>query len=148
MPWPAIGEIGRLPDAIAIIPTGSTEQHGPHLPVFADSLFATALAKRTAELLPVPVLVTPVVNVGLSDHHATFPGTITLSSEVFAAVIRAHVDAMRRIGIRRVALFSGHGGNFRALGEVAAKYQIDAADCQVVAYSDLARFLSIMFESG
>jgi creatinine amidohydrolase len=146
MSWPKVAELGS--SAIGLIPVGATEQHGPHLPVLTDSLFAGALARRVADRLPAEVLVTPVLHIGRSDHHTGFPGTITLDAATYEAVVSAHIDALRRIGITRVAMFSGHGGNFTALGEIAARYEERDADVRVVAYTDLLRFLEVMMQAG
>jgi creatinine amidohydrolase len=142
------GQLAERGEAIGLVPVGSTEQHGPHLPLFTDTLFAAGLADRVADRLPVDVVVTPVISVGLSDHHLAFPGTITLDSETFEAVLVAHFDALKRMGITRIATFSGHGGNFRALGEITARYSQQQPELRVVAYSDLQRFLDLMLEAG
>ena len=139
--WPETEELGRDPEVVGLIPTGALEQHGPHLPLGTDFLAADALAREVAERLPVPVVVTPTLTAGLSDHHLAFAGTVSLSRETFGGLIDAHIAAFERIGITRVAIFSGHGGNFAFIGELAASY---SGSARVIAYDDLLGFARVM----
>jgi len=109
---------------IVVVPIGSTEQHGPHLPVQVDSLLVAEVAKRAAERSgDTPILVMPTVWTGLAEHHMAFGGTLTLDYPVFFALIRQICLSLSRQGIRRIALLNGHGGNILALqlaaGELA-----------------------------
>lgn len=91
---------------------------------------------------------TPVLTAGLSDHHLAFPGTVSLSRDTFGGWIDAHIAGFERIGIRRVAVFSGHGGNFAFIGEVAAAYARRGGPTRVIAYDDLMRFVRVMAEAA
>jgi creatinine amidohydrolase len=105
-------------NAIVIVPVGSLEQHGPHLPVEVDSQLGEHVALRTARkvaALGEPVLVTPVVWTGVSEHHMSFGGTITLDLPEFTAVITGIVKSLLRHGFRRIVLLNAHGGNENAL---------------------------------
>src|SRR4051794_27684704 len=105
-------------DAIVILPVASIEQHGPHLPVEVDSMLGEAVAARTAEKVLAkgqPVLVLPVLWTGLSEHHMSFGGTITLDYPAFAAVVEGVVRSVLRHGFRRIVLLNAHGGNENAL---------------------------------
>src|SRR6266404_2598338 len=104
-------------DAIVIVPVGSLEQHGPHLPVEIDTLLGEAVALRTARLAAEqePVLVLPMLWTGLSEHHMSFGGTITLDAEAFFASVRCICQSVVRHGFRRIVLWNGHGGNDNAL---------------------------------
>jgi creatinine amidohydrolase len=140
-------EASALPaGAIGVVQVGALEQHGPHLPLCTDDLITEAVVRRVAERVAVPLVVAPLVAVGLSDHHAAFPGTVTLERAVFDGLLEAHVAAFARMGVRRVALVSAHGGNFRALGELADRLR--APDLDVRAYADFARFLQVMAAAG
>lgn len=143
--WPEAQALGERGDAIGLIPTGALEQHGPHLPLGTDFLVAGALARVVADKLPVPVVVTPTLTAGLSDHHLAFPGTVSLSQEMFGGWIEAHITGLERIGIRQVAVFSGHGGNFAFIGDLAASY---AGPARVIAYDDLLGFVRVMDEAA
>jgi creatinine amidohydrolase len=108
-------------DAIVILPVASLEQHGPHLPVEVDSILGEAVAARTAVKVLAkgqPVLVLPVIWTGLSEHHMSFGGTVTLDNAVFAGLIEGVVRSVLRHGFRRVALLNAHGGNENALRSI------------------------------
>src|SRR5712692_9609109 len=104
-------------DAIVIVPVGSLEQHGPHLPVEIDSLLGETVALRTARLAAEKenVLVLPMLWTGLSEHHMSFGGTITLDTDTFLAVLRCVCESIVRHGFRRIVLLNGHGGNENAM---------------------------------
>jgi creatinine amidohydrolase len=110
-------EQARL-NAIVIVPVASLEQHGPHLPVEVDSILGETVALGTAQKVQAKgekVLVLPVIWTGLSEHHMSFGGTVTLDNAAFAAVIEGVVRSVRRHGFRRIVLLNAHGGNENAL---------------------------------
>lgn len=105
-------------NAIVILPIASLEQHGLHLPVEVDSILGETVAARTAAKVQAkgqPVLVLPVIWTGLSEHHMTFGGTVTLDNAAFAAMIEGVVRSVLRLGFRRIVLLNAHGGNENAL---------------------------------
>lgn len=105
-------------NAIVILPVASLEQHGPHLPVEVDSILGETVAARTAEKMQAagqPVLVLPVLWTGLSEHHMTFGGTVTLDNATFTALVEGVVRSVSRHGFRRIVLLNAHGGNENAL---------------------------------
>jgi len=146
--WPEASALRDRDDVIGLIPTGALEQHGPHLPLGTDFLVAEALAQAVADRLPVPVVVTPVLSAGLSEHHLAFPGTVTLTRETFAGWVEAHVAALGRIGVSRIALFSAHGGNFAFIGELAAGFARQGGSTRVIAYDDLWGFIGVMADAA
>ena len=105
-------------NAIVILPIASLEQHGPHLPVEVDSILGETVASRTAQKIlskGQAVLVLPVLWTGLSEHHMSFGGTVTLDNATFAALIEGVVRSVLRHGFRRMVLLNAHGGNENAL---------------------------------
>ena len=104
-------------DAMVIVPVGSLEQHGPHLPVEVDSMLGETVALRAAALIAEhePVVVLPCIWTGLSEHHMSFGGTITLDFETFFNVIRCVCQSLVRHGFKRIVLLNGHGGNDNAM---------------------------------
>ncbi len=101
-------------NAIVLIPTGSTEQHGPHLPVGTDAILATWFAERAASGLReqgVPALVAPTFAIANSMHHMHFAGSLSLSPRTYIQVLQEQVRAMASHGFRRFAIINGHGGN-------------------------------------
>jgi creatinine amidohydrolase len=142
--WPE-AEALRGRRVLGLIPTGAVEQHGPHLPLATDSLVAAELGRRIAERLVEPVVVAPVLPGGLSSHHLAFSGTVTLTEDVFGAVLTAYVEAFGRMGISDVAVFSAHGGNFAFLAQYEAAHAERNADARLVAYSNLTGYAEAMF---
>jgi creatinine amidohydrolase len=115
-------------DAIVIVPVGSTEQHGPHLPVMVDYRLATEVARRGAVKLAAaghPVLVTPTVWTGFAEHHMELGGTITLDYAAFYGVIRGIVRSLARDGFRRICVLNGHGGNIAPLVVAVSELTIE-----------------------
>ncbi|MGE0241736.1 MAG: creatininase family protein [Parvibaculaceae bacterium] len=108
-------------DPLVILPIGSTEQHGPHLPVQVDSLLVAEVAGRAAERMKEPVLVMPTIWTGLAEHHMGLGGTVTLDYATFHALIRQVCLSLTRQGIGRIALLNGHGGNIVALQVMAGE---------------------------
>ena len=97
---------------VAVVPVGSTEQHGPHLPMGTDMASVLYVARRAAERLHPRVVVTPPpVMVGISAQHMGYPGTLTLSPETFMNAVFEVCKSLRRHGIKSVIILNGHGGN-------------------------------------
>lgn len=113
-------------DAIVIIPIGATEQHGPHLPVMVDHRLAMQVAVRAAQLIAVQekVVVTPVIPFGMSEHHISLGGTITLDFATMAAVVRCVCESAIRQGFRRLFVLNGHGGNIAALETIVTELTV------------------------
>lgn len=141
--WPEAAEIAAAGRVLGLVPLGATEQHGPHLPLATDTLIAEVLAREVAEQLDVPVVVTPVPPGGLSTHHLGFPGTVTIPEAAFRAWVVASVEALERMGIREIAVFSAHGGNFAFLRELAVGYGQENPGVTLVAYDDLTRYFGL-----
>ena len=110
-------EIERLRDegAIVIIPTGSIEQHGPHLPVGADYLISTGYAERVAKILHdrygKSAVVAPSVAVANSLHHMSFPGTISLQPATYMQWLLEYCQCIAQHGFTKIVMINGHGGN-------------------------------------
>lgn len=100
-------------DVTVVIPTGSTEQHGPHLPLVVDSCVVEHIARNAAERASheVPIVVAPTVTYGSSHHHLPWAGTMSLSVKTYMAVIEDLIRCVVHHGGKRVALVNGHGGN-------------------------------------
>ena len=111
-------EIGACaPNSIALLPVASIEQHGQHLPVSTDTAIGTEVARRAEAALPHKVVLVPTLWVGNSHHHIDFPGTLSLRSETYIAVLRDLVDCLLKSGFRKVVLLNSHGGNVTPLSE-------------------------------
>lgn len=112
MTWPEVAERLEVCD-IAIVPIGSTEQHGPALPVDNDHFIATQISHSVAELLwdDVRVTVAPTIAYGFSPHHMDFKGTISLRESTLASLIVDVCVSLVVQGFRKIILLNGHGGN-------------------------------------
>ena len=103
-------------DALPVLPIGSLEQHGPHLPVWTDSFIAHAMCIAAAErATDIPAVVLPPLWTGLSEHHLPFGGTITLDHATLHAVLRCVVRSLQAQGFSRLLIVNGHGGNIDPL---------------------------------
>lgn len=121
---PERGVSGRAttwPDAtdrpILLVPIGSCEQHGPHLPLVTDTLIAEAIAAAAGERTPGTV-VTPALGITASGEHAGFAGTLSIGTDVMSRVV---VELVRSSDwAAGVVLVNGHGGNRDAVGRATA----------------------------
>src|SRR5262249_30017471 len=104
-------------DAIVILPVGSMEQHGPHLPVGVDTILTEGVCRAAAgQAAPaVPVVVAPTVWCGMAEHHMAFGGTFTFDIPTYRTVLLAFLKSIERHGFTRVLIINGHGGNTAAL---------------------------------
>ncbi len=104
---------------IVLIPAGALEQHGPGMALGTDLVRAEAVVAQVASNLAGRVVVGPSIPVGVSPHHMAFPGTVTLTTGTFAAVVREYVTSLYRHGWTRFLVVTGHGGNNATLTTVA-----------------------------
>lgn len=110
---------------LAILPVGSTEQHGPHAPLGTDVIAAEAVADAAVERTERPVVRAPAIPVGVAEEHRQFPGTMWVSPETFRRYVRESVASLAHHGFDRVVIVNGHGGNVDALREVGARLTRD-----------------------
>jgi len=107
--WPEVADLHR--DTVVLIPTGSLEQHGPHLPLSTDSILVTAVAEAVEAGLADSVLLTPTVWQGASTHHRAYAGTISASFAGYGESLRAIIADLGAHGFHRFYVLNGHGGN-------------------------------------
>jgi creatinine amidohydrolase len=106
---------------VVILPTGSTEQHGPHLPLHVDAFLAESVCLEAARRAPDRVLVLPAVSYGLNLHHIDFPGTIHVEPETFIAFCLDITKSVAYHGFRKILIVNGHGSNSPLVDLVARK---------------------------
>ncbi|MCW5734698.1 MAG: creatininase family protein [Enhydrobacter sp.] len=120
-------------NAVVIVPIGATEQHGPHLPSMVDWRCVHEVSHRAARIMVArtPVVVAPTIPYGMSEHHMSLSGTITLDYATMQAVIRCVVTSAIRHGFKRIFVLNGHGGNTTALqnmiGELTVEHRLPLA---------------------
>jgi creatinine amidohydrolase len=96
-----------------ILPTGSTEQHSPMGVMGTDHIDAETIAWRTGEMSG--ALIGPTITLGVSEHHMTFPGSITLRPSTYIAVMSDYILSLVDHGFERFYILNGHGGNTATL---------------------------------
>ncbi|MFY9234196.1 MAG: creatininase family protein [Fimbriimonadaceae bacterium] len=117
--WKDVDKLSR--DLVVLIPTGSLEQHGPHLPLFTDSLLVTAVAKAVEQRLRDKVLLTPTLWLGASGHHLKFPGTLSADFDTYMGAIESVCTSLIPHGFTKFYVINGHGGNTEPNGVAMRK---------------------------
>lgn len=142
VPSPDLVDLDRRPDGsreVGLVPVGAVEQHGPHLPTGTDTLIAEAVCERAGLRTGAPVL--PSIPVGCSYGHGTvLPGTLSLSPELLAAVVRSYADWAAHSGLRRLLFVNAHLGNAAALGVATDTLRLYRPDLRigVVSWFDIS----------
>jgi creatinine amidohydrolase len=106
---------------VVVLPVGSVEQHGFHMPVGTDTMLAVAVAEAAAGKAAVPSAILPPPWYGFSAHHMGFAGTVTLRPETMMALVEDIVASVIGHGFRRLLVVNGHGGNGGVIDVLAAK---------------------------
>lgn len=110
---------------LALLPVGSTEQHGPHMRLSTDTRVAEGFCDRLEEELGDLAVRCPTIAYGLSEHHVAFPGTLTLTPATFIDAVLEVVASLAGHGLSRVVVVNGHGGNLDALSIVSRRARIE-----------------------
>jgi len=110
--WKQVDALPRE-STLLILPTAAVEQHGHHLPLATDTLINNLLLGKALELVSpdLPIYALPPICYGKSNEHLGFPGTLSVSSSTFMAVIRDLGASIAASGFHKLALFNSHGGN-------------------------------------
>ena len=111
----------QIGQAVAVLPVAAIEQHGPHLPVSVDTTLVNGVIDAALPHLPddLPVLFMPTQQVGKSNEHIRYPGTLTLSAQTLISVWMELGACVARAGIRKLLLFNSHGGQISVMDIVA-----------------------------
>jgi creatinine amidohydrolase len=96
-----------------VVPFGSVEQHGAHLPIGTDAMLGDEFGRRIAEELD--AILAPTMRVGCADHHLPFAGTMSVSEDTLISVAVDFCRSLAHHGFRRIILLPTHGGNFRPI---------------------------------
>lgn len=95
---------------VAVLPVGSFEQHGAHLPLATDTIVAGAVARSIAATYD--LLLLPPVTIGCSQEHDGWAGTVSIRSSTLAAIVTDVAESLRRAGVDQLVVVNGHGGNY------------------------------------
>jgi creatinine amidohydrolase len=114
----------------AVLPLGSTEYHGDHLPFGTDTLVAESLAEAVSQRVA-GMLCLPTLPFGMSRHYASFPLSITLSTETQIHIIKEVIDSLNQQGLRRLLIINGHDGNLPAIEAATREYRADHSEMKI-----------------
>jgi creatinine amidohydrolase len=139
----------EMNDAIAaqklvVLPTASTEQHGPHLPLDVDLFLCESVCLEIGRRAADRVLVLPPIAYGLNRHHIDFPGTIHIEPDTFIAFCLNITKSVAYHGFQKILIVNGHGSNMPLIDLVARKTVLETRSlCFATQYSS---FLLQAFE--
>ncbi len=115
--WPKAQEAASSKGSTLVWPLGACEQHGPHLPLATDNLFAEKILVAVLDRLPedYPIWMLPSQLLGFSPEHVCFPGTISLSAKLLLDLVMEVGHQASNVGFRRLLFFNAHGGQIGLL---------------------------------
>ncbi len=128
--WPDVEEFLSDHDVI-VVPVGSCEQHGPHLPLDTDAYDVFWLARKAAKKAGC-ALVAPPIYYGVSSHHMDFSGTVTVNPHTLEELVYEVAVSLIKHGFRKIVFENGHGGNTPALQSAAQRIKADTGAFVVV----------------
>ncbi|HIA18173.1 MAG TPA: creatininase family protein [Planctomycetaceae bacterium] len=135
--WPEINDAVEL-GKVCVIPCGSVEQHGPHLPLDVDIVCPTEIARGAGQQVPGQMLVLPTVSYGYTGHVMDFPGTINNDTQHFIHHVLDITKSLAYHGFKKIYLLNGHGSNMPNLDLVARRTNLETdAECLLSAWWQL-----------
>lgn len=117
--WPEI-RAAVSEGRVAVLPVGTVEQHGPHLPLSTDVVTATEMSRLAVERIPREAVLLPSVFYAFNEHHLDFPGTIAVEGDTFIRYVTDIGRSLAHHGFRKILLVNGHGSNVPFL-DIAAR---------------------------
>jgi creatinine amidohydrolase len=140
MSWTAVQDaVSKDPRLKAILPVGSVEQHGPHLPLGTDSVIAEHIASKVSGQFP--SILFPTLSIGYSLEHAGFPGTISFTMQTYSSMITEIAKNLFDSGFRTLIAINGHGGNRAILDSSLTAIKHTHPDLSIFSFTvlDIAR---------
>ncbi len=132
--WPKAEAAAKKHGSTLVWPFGACEQHGPHLPLATDNLFAETILKKVLDRLPneFPIWSLPSQPIGFSPEHVSFPGTISVSSNLLLDLVLEVGQQASSFGFRRLLLFNAHGGQIGLLQAAARQLRLKSPTMAVL----------------
>ena len=136
--WPELGEaVKRQP--VVVLPIGSVEDHGPHLPLDTDNFLIGTICEEAARRAGGDILLMPLIPYGFETHHMDFPGTIDIGMEHLLHFVLDVTKSVAHHGFRRILIADGHGSNMPILDLVARRTILETeALCAAFLWPSLA----------
>ncbi len=125
--WPEVRR-AAAEDRVCLIPAGTLEDHGPHLPLDTDTRIASEICRRAADALPDDVVLLPPIVHGYTPHHMDFPGPITIGWETFVKYAVDIGTSLARHGFKRILYLNGHGSNIPLIDMAARLVGLEHSD--------------------
>jgi creatinine amidohydrolase len=121
-------EIEQSPPDVVLLPVGSVEAHGPHLPLATDAIISDEVARRSAAALQqegIPALILPPLHYVITDFSTDFPGTISVSKEGFQRLLQDIADSLQKQGIGILCIVNSHlePDHIQAIREFCSSYK-------------------------
>lgn len=148
MTRPELNRVDR--ETVVILPLGSTEQHGLHLPVDTDTRTVAAVCEGVEKRLPDSVLLAPALWLGHSPHHLDFGGTISLNYDIYSQVLVQIINCFADRGFRRILMVNGHGGNGMPMAIAQQEIKLHKPELMLCgcSYWDMARDRLLALREG
>ena len=147
--WPEINEAVAMKKAV-VLPVGSTEQHGHHLPLDVDAKLSSSVVYEAARRAPADMLVLPPVAYGYCHHVMDFPGTINIEPGTFVKFLLDITRSVAYHGFKRIAVINGHGSNTPMIDLIARRTTLETPSlCCAFGYYNMGKDEThAMLESG
>ncbi|MBN2336162.1 creatininase family protein [Candidatus Bathyarchaeota archaeon] len=149
--WPEVKDTSK--DLVVVLPVGTLEDHGHHLPINTDVVIVESICRKSVEKIPGEALLMPTQVHGYSPHHMDFPGPITIQGQHFMDYMGDIVSSLAHHGFKRVLMVNGHGSNSPWLEVTARKAIVDNPEilCATTnwwAIPEVAESVKVLRDSG
>ena len=118
--WPELGDVAKK-QPVVVLPIGSVEDHGRHLPLDTDNFIIWTICESAAQKAGGDILLLPQIPYGFETHHMDFPGTIDIGMEHLLHFVLDITKSVARHGFKRILIADGHGSNMPILDLVARR---------------------------
>ena len=147
--WPELGEVARR-QPVVILPIGSVEDHGPHLPLDVDNFLIWSICEEAARRANGEILLMPTIPYGFETHHMDFTGTIDIQMEHLLHFVLDVTKSVAHHGFKRILIADGHGSNMPILELVARRTVLETDSlCAAFIWPSLAlKEIRAVRESG